>query len=189
MNNPLIPAILDLLRQHQLGIGEYGILKALAEHEELVKIDDGGQLALFRKHFLIMNALYRLQEQLWHEERLNLDISPLINKLSPMSLEQQEQSFEMVDHSPLREYYLHWDNFENTTEEDVRKLLKGFWRHYIKIDSRESALDVLDLELTASMSEITQRYRELAARHHPDRGGEHDAFIRIRHAYETLRNN
>ena len=42
------------------------------------------------------------------------------------------------------------------------------------------------MEAGASAAEIKQRYRELAALHHPDKGGDEATFIEIRQAYEQL---
>ena len=39
-----------------------------------------------------------------------------------------------------------------------------------------------------SLSEIKQRWKELCRKHHPDTGGDKDAFIRITHAYDMLTN-
>jgi DnaJ-class molecular chaperone len=49
------------------------------------------------------------------------------------------------------------------------------------------ALRTLKLKADASRHEITRSYRELASRHHPDRGGDTETFIHIRQAYELLR--
>ena len=67
------------------------------------------------------------------------------------------------------------------------ELLESFWRRFINADDRTAALQTLELEAGASDVEVTRRYRELAAQHHPDKGGEKETFIRIRQAYEILR--
>lgn len=48
------------------------------------------------------------------------------------------------------------------------------------------ALDVLGLPRDASLSEIRQRYRELAKRHHPDTGGDAQQFILVNEAYTCV---
>ncbi len=44
--------------------------------------------------------------------------------------------------------------------------------------------DVLGIQQTATRSEISGAYRSLARIHHPDVGGDHGMFIRLRKAYE-----
>jgi len=46
--------------------------------------------------------------------------------------------------------------------------------------------NILDVSVTASFEEIRQRYRTLAQMHHPDKGGDEEAFKRIKLAYEIL---
>lgn len=87
----------------------------------------------------------------------------------------------------LDAYHLDWNNYKNTTEANVKKLLDNFWQRFGSVDEQTMALRTLKLKADASRHEITRSYRELAARHHPDRGGDTDAFIHIRQAYELLR--
>lgn len=47
-------------------------------------------------------------------------------------------------------------------------------------------LSLLGLPPYATLQDIKQRYRELAQVHHPDHGGDHDAFIEVVDAYERL---
>lgn len=49
------------------------------------------------------------------------------------------------------------------------------------------ALTTLELGERASLDEITQHYRELARRHHPDTGGDAATMGRINAAYRLLR--
>eukprot|EP01045_Picozoa_sp_COSAG04_P007577 COSAG04_NODE_399_length_14959_cov_28.238730_6_plen_106_part_00 len=46
---------------------------------------------------------------------------------------------------------------------------------------------VLGLKRSASQEEIRQAYRAKARSSHPDKGGDHDEFIRIQKAYENLK--
>jgi hypothetical protein len=53
-------------------------------------------------------------------------------------------------------------------------------------DSREEALAVLGLERGASREAVKAAHRRLVKRHHPDMGGEVEAFRRIDAAYRLL---
>jgi curved DNA-binding protein CbpA len=33
---------------------------------------------------------------------------------------------------------------------------------------------------------LTRKFRKLARKHHPDRGGSHDRFVELSEAYQTL---
>jgi len=44
-------------------------------------------------------------------------------------------------------------------------------------------LEVLGLPATATLADVRARWRELAAIHHPDRGGDADVFHTLRQAY------
>ena len=186
LKNPLIPDILSLLHQHSEGINEYLIIKSLEEHIGFENIGDDYQLAIFQKHFMVMNALYQLQKQLMEEEQLFLDISPLKIQLITYSNQSNYKELTESDDAKLSEYYLDWSNFENTNREDVKNLLENFWKLYINTDNRLAALAILELKEDTCSETIIQRYRELAAIHHPDKGGDQTTFIRIRQAYEVL---
>lgn len=69
----------------------------------------------------------------------------------------------------------------------MTKLFDNFWQRFASLDEQTMALRTLKLRADASHGEITRSYRELIARHHPDKGGDKDTFIDIRQAYELLR--
>lgn len=143
------------------------------------------ELALFRKHFLLMNALYQLQEQLLPRQYY-LAISPLEIRLLPVS-DPSGDALELAEaETALRHYYLDWCHYDETGAADVQALLGSFWRRYHAGDQRQSALAELGLDENAGSDEIRCRYRELAGQHHPDKGGDHQTFIGIRQAYERL---
>ena len=186
VKNPLIPDILSLLYQHPEGITEYLIIKSLEEHIGFEDIAADYQLAIFQKHFMVMNALHQLQKQLMEEEHLFLDISPLKIQLITIGTLSNNDQLTESGSEKLSEYYLDWSNLEDTNKEDVEKLLENFWKLYINADKRLAALVILELTEDACSETISLRYRELAAIHHPDKGGDSSNFIRIRQAYEIL---
>jgi len=189
MDNPLIPVILSVLREQLSGISEYELMQHLNGHKAYAGFADDAQLALFQKHFMIMNALYELQYQLWHDEQLFLDISPLKIQILFPSDKTNNGEITFYKKEKLSEYYRDWKNFEDTTESEVIALLSSFWERFASLDKRESAFKVLELETNAKRHQISESYRRLAAKHHPDKGGDADRFIQIRQAYEVLKIN
>jgi len=187
MHNPLIPEILSLLRVQQTGISEYELMQHLAEHEAYSGFADEAQLALFQKHFMIMNALYELQHQLWQDEQLCLDISPLKIQILIPAESPGSSELALSNAEELSKYYRDWQNFESMTEEQVAILLGNFWTRFVSLAKREAAFEILELEPDAARQQITESYRRLAVKHHPDKGGDKEMFIKIRQAYEILK--
>jgi len=54
---------------------------------------------------------------------------------------------------------------------------------------KQQALDVLGLPPNATNQQIKRRYRELAKKYHPDRGGDPREMQRIIAAYQSLMKN
>lgn len=186
--NPLLPLVLQLLRAAPTGISEYEILKRIeADGSHFVQVTDDSQLALFQKHFLIMNALYRLQESLWRDEYVWLTISPLRIVIEAIDTAAAEQKLSVYSDDALRAYYLDWQQFIATDSDAVANLIASFWLRYNSHDWRADALATLQLDHTADIHQIKQQYRRLAAATHPDRGGDAAQFLAIRAAYEILR--
>ena len=185
-DNPFKAAILALIKASPAGLSEYVLIQRLQEHDEAFAFDGvDPDLALFRKHFLVMNALYQLQAELF-DQGMALSISPLDIRLEPVG--NAGLSAFPTDNAtaPLREYYLDWENFSQTGQADVEAMLTRFQERYLAIDERIGALQTLELPANASWEKVKHAYRRLAARHHPDKGGDPARFRAIREAYECL---
>lgn len=191
--NPLLTPIIRILRQHPEGLSEFSLLKIL-EADGLVLATEpevSHDLLLFRKHFLIMNALYQLQS-VFHEDGFSLSISALhiqlittdsaIEPANSASLSQNKIA--KVDY--LRDYYLDWSEFEKSSNEYVNKLLDSFWRRYLGDEHLQQAWITLELEPDTPLPLVRKAYQRLARRHHPDQGGDPEQFRRVREAYELL---
>lgn len=184
-SNPLKPAILSLLKMKREGVSEYQLIRHLELEQTLFSVtEERSELALFQKHFIVMNALYQLQQSLL-EDDIYLAISPLSIQLQN-SNNRCETALSGSADRKLRDYYLDLSQLEETTASDVSELLNSFWARYRAIDKRAEALIKLGLDEDAEWAGVQKRYRQLAAQHHPDRGGEQAAFIAIREAYEVL---
>lgn len=191
-DNPLLIPVLQLLQSNPSGLSEYELIQALEAAPGFPELADEPELALYRKHFLVMNALYRLRDSLWADGRQWLDISPLAIVLRSAAPSVEAAGTAVSEPDPLssdaalRDYYLDWSHLARTSSQDVQELLAAFWRRCAGEDQRADALAILELPADADRAMIRRRYRQLAGRHHPDRGGEHGHFLAIRAAYEVL---
>ncbi|MBY4675107.1 DNA-J related domain-containing protein [Marinobacterium arenosum] len=186
--NPLLAAVARLLSRQPQGCSEFELIKSLELAEEFPPLADEPRLALFQKHFLVMNALYRLQQSFWQQDGLLLSISALRIALEPVVDSPAGSSLPGDGaEAKLRDYYLDWANYQGASTESVEQLLNEFWRRYCSPDKRQAALACLQLPADADTQQIKQQYRRLAAQHHPDKGGDAALFIELREAYEMLR--
>lgn len=187
---PLADQLKYIIENASESLSEYQLLSQLKSHPIFTAIEktcqQQPQLLLFRKHFTLMNALYQLQSTFWKQQRL-LEISALKITLQPVESSNSDTAISVNCSEGLRSYYLDWDNYLNTNCADVDSLLGDFWLKFSKLDRRQAALELFELDSTASASEITQRYRKLINTHHPDKGGDSEIFIQIREAREILK--
>jgi len=129
MINPVLPQVLHVLRRHPDGISEYRLMKTLDEEHLFDEQNrtDGVMLPLYRKHFLIMNALYDLQDILWQEEDRVLEISPMHIELHERQTDKPRKQ-EPEWYPLLSEYYLDWQYYRETTEADIDRMLNELQR-------------------------------------------------------------
>jgi hypothetical protein len=193
MNDELDPAadlaehLHQLLQDAPAGIGEYQLIQQLKDrhctHIPHLPLTDN--LVLFRTHFLVFNALYRLRERLWSERLGFVQINPLCIQLLPY----QAGSAELSEHDPLREYYLDLSQLSDTDERDVEKLLASFWTRMQGGEEKRAALELFELnesQQVLNIGLIKHRYRQLVSLHHPDRGGSTARLQSINKAMEIL---
>lgn len=188
-NNPLIVPILRFLQARSDAVSEHELITQLKpELDNLQGLANDAQLALFQVHFLVMNALYRLQGELI-EEGLNLEISPLQIRLHTSAQTAPAGQALPTDATDgvLAAYYLDFANLRDTDAAAVDGLLNQFWQRYLAQDQHHAALSVLGLSVGVEWGQIQSSYRKLSASLHPDRGGDSGEFIRVREAYEILR--
>lgn len=186
MSTSLEAYLLSLLESEPEGLGEYEILKRLRA-DGVEGFTSGvflDSLTLFRAHFLLFHALYRLRERVIAERRWSLDISPLRVQLFPY---RAPQGSVLDEHDALHAYYLDLANLDGTTAEDVAEMLGAFWSGVHARQRRAGALEVLDLADPVDERTVETTYRRLAMRHHPDRGGDKEAFQRLQEAIGVLR--
>ena len=175
-----------LLRDAPQGCSEYQLIQTLkarrSTHIPHLPLKD--PLVLFRTHFLLFNALYRLRDQLWAEARGHVSISPLCVQLLPY----QAGSQALSTGDALRDYYLDMSHLRDTTERDVERLLSSFWTRMQGGDEKRAALELFELDQNKALklTDIRLRYRQLVSQHHPDRGGSTQRLQTINTAMEIL---
>jgi len=204
MNDDLEPEmdlaeqIFALLREQPEGCSEYQLIQQLkARHStHIPNLPLFDKLVLFRTHFLVFNALYRLRDQLWGERHHSLQISPLCVQLQPYIA----GACGVAENDPLRDYYLDMTNLRDTDEGEVERLLASFWSRMrgdhvgeqseaFDPEQKRAALELFELDQEAaslSLHTIKRRYRQLVSIHHPDRGGSTARIQSINLAMEIL---
>ncbi|MEH6798711.1 MAG: DNA-J related domain-containing protein [Halopseudomonas sabulinigri] len=173
--NGFSETLLELLNASPQGLGEYLLIRQLAErYPDSLFAEPGAlqdPLRLFQLHFLLFHMLYQLADQLAELDQ-TLSIHALHIRLLPRDASAPGIALE----DPLRRYYLDWQQWRETHAEDVQRLLDGFWRRQPKsmvtADELQQALIVMELQEPTDARAIKQRYRALVRVHHPDRGGD-----------------
>lgn len=192
MNDDLDPSqdladqVLQLLQAAPDGLAEYALIQQLKTRHSghLPNLPLTDKLVLFRTHFLLFNALYRLRDRLWQAQTHLLEISPLCIRLLPY----QPGSSALSERDELRDYYLDMSQLQSTDEHDVERLLTSFWTRMQGGEEKLAALQLFELNNDAplDLARIKQRYRQLVSLHHPDRGGSTQRLQSINKAMEIL---
>ncbi len=190
MENPLLWPMLEELKKQPSGWKVHTLASHLSELGYIPILDDSPEKDLFKKNFLIMNALYQLQETLYPDNWLQVEA---------MSIElmsgTQSHLHEIDLNDPLRDYYTHWINYE-ANEGEVKRLLNEFWTRYRQsVGStngsdmdREKALRLFELSHDSTQIQIRKKWRRLALKWHPDREhGNAERFRVLCEAWNILR--
>lgn len=146
-------------------------------------------LSMFKCHFLIFNALYRLQLLSFVHQRYTLSISSIQITLLPRKTSVDSpltRDDAIKTHDSLSLFYLNLEHLNHTTEQDVNRLIDDFWKHFFNNDQKQDALAVLGLQEPVDFAGIKKQYRRLAMKHHPDRGGDADQLIAVHQAMQCL---
>ncbi len=190
MENPLLWPILEVLKQQPDNWKVHTLSSHLGELGFMPILDPSPEKDLFKRNFLIMNALYQLQETLYPDNWLQVEAMSIV--LLPAT----HSSIHQIDvNDPLRDYYLQWKNYE-AEEGEVKRLLNEFWSRYRqfvgstngKEMDRAHALNLFELPEDASPRLIRKTWRKLALTWHPDReNGNSEKFRVLCEAWNVLR--
>ena len=190
VENPLILPLLGMLQTSEQSYKVHQLATELRVDGVLPELDDDPNKSLFKRNFLIMNALYQLQESLlpdcWLQVQ-SLNIQLFAQTPSNYVLMQEQDS-------GLRSYYLDWSNYDTSVNE-IETLVNHFWSRYQKSFDQGSgsldrcqALQLFNLSHDASKQDIRRQWRKLALKWHPDReSGDANRFREICEAWQVLR--
>ncbi|MCQ8883901.1 DnaJ domain-containing protein [Pseudoalteromonas shioyasakiensis] len=189
MVNPLIDEIFYLLLEQPVW-KVHTLTSALSESGKIEQLDNDPQKDLFKRNFLVMNALYQLQTQLAPEQQLQIASLHI-------ELVNEQISNALENHDPLRDYYLDWQNYD-TTSDEIDAMLTDFWQRFSSYSPKRVILSLSQQQLLElqqawqlptdfSEKQLQKRWRQLALKHHPDRQGCAIEFKKIQHEYEQLK--
>ena len=183
------PLIEKIIRDYPNGVSEYELLRKIESVQDWSEqLSSDPNLRIFQKHFLLMNALYRLQDQIYVHSKEVLVINPLCVRIYLGSDNEASKAIDSDNcNAKLKEYYLDFSHFESASAQSVDELLAQFWMKFQNTEKKDAALLLLELTSSASEKEIKEQYKKLAHQHHPDKGGDADRFVKIQEAWEILK--
>ncbi|MDH5426530.1 MAG: DnaJ domain-containing protein [Gammaproteobacteria bacterium] len=186
MIESLLKEIEKVLKRHPEGLSEYELISVLKKNKKnkLVKADLQDAYQLFNVHFIVFHCLYLLRDRWLSDEEANLQISTL-KIIRHDYHKSQQDGLETIDE--LRSYYLDLGNLEKTDAAAAEDLINSFWVKYAASADRFEALAVLELGDDVDYEQVKARYRQLAMKNHPDRGGSDKRLADINKAMETLK--
>ncbi len=182
----LLAQVEQVLQSSTDGLSEFEMLKAIKAlpDSQFEALDMQDTHSLFRAHFLLFHCLYRLRDQWLAQQSGHLQIDVLCIRVLPYH---SKMSAELAVVDQVRDYYLDWTNFEQTSADDAEDLINQFWQKFLAQDDRSEALKTLELADNANFDQIKQQYRQLAMKNHPDRGGSATRLAAINQAMDTLK--
>lgn len=191
-DNPLIWPLLSLLQASNQSWKVHHLAAELQAKGLMQDLDNNPEKALFKRNFLLMNALFNLQSILLPNSYLHVKAMEIqIFRILPSNLDQQ-----LSTDDALRDYYLDWGNYD-TCPNVIQEMLASFWSRYedyIGANPTDMhhcrALSVFELNEDATDKDISKQWRRLALKWHPDReGGDAIKFKQVCEAWQTLRRN
>ena len=189
-DNPLIWPVLSLLQSTNQSWKVHHLASELQAKGLMHNLDPLPEKDLFKRNFLLMNALYELQDILMPKQWLQVKAMEIqIFRIIPASADVQH-----IRDGALRDYYLDWANYDASVNV-VREMLESFWSTYkeyigvnIKLMHVGQALKVFELDETATDRDIRKQWRKLALKWHPDRDqGNAERFREVCEAWQTLK--
>ncbi|QQS55479.1 MAG: DnaJ domain-containing protein [Candidatus Competibacteraceae bacterium] len=179
--------LLDLLAAHPAGLSEHELLKRLRASDPcFAGFSAREPLSLFRGHYLLFHALYRLRERLAGERRGRLRVDPLSIVLESEPLPCGGGTALAPGEPDFAPCYADLARLATVTVAEVAELLRCFHAERRRAGRRRAALAALELRDPVDAATIKRQYRRLAMRHHPDRGGDGGRLGEINAALAVL---
>jgi hypothetical protein len=179
--NPLIWPLLTILQSSPQSYKVHYLATELGQQGLLPDLDKDPNKALFKRNFLLMNALYQLQALLLPDQWLQ------IQSLDIQLMSQTPNNVMVIIErdAALRSYYLDWTQFD-TSSEEIDALLGCFWKQFggnigksEQLIDKKQALKIFELNSDATTQAIRRQWRVLALKWHPDRPGGDTAKFRV----------
>lgn len=189
-DNPLIWPLLSVLQSSNHSWKVHHLASELQNKDLMHDLDPVPEKDLFKRNFLLMNALYELQDILLPKQWLQVKAMEIqLFRIVPGSADLLHRQ-----DAALRDYYLDWKNYD-TSINVVREMLESFWSSYqeyigvnIQLMNKGHALKVFELDDSASTTDIRRQWKKLALKWHPDRDqGNAERFKEVCEAWQTLR--
>ncbi|MCG7563919.1 MULTISPECIES: DNA-J related domain-containing protein [Pseudoalteromonas] len=184
MLNPLLDATFRIITRER-ATQLHRLAAALDAEIGLPKLDNDPDKDLFKRNFLLMNALYQLQHE-GAEQGYHLQVEAMDIRLT-----EQPAKSALQTQDPLRDYYLDWRNYD-TSKDDVIALLDQFWQRYLKLpqlapQQHAELIKKWQLPTPYCRRQLSKRWRTLAFAAHPDQQGNNSEFQQLQHEYEQLK--
>ncbi|MCH1929238.1 DnaJ domain-containing protein [Shewanella sp. A25] len=189
-DNPLIWPVLSVLQASCQSWKIHHLASELQSKGLIHQLDENPGNDLFKRNFLLMNALFELQDILLPKQWLQVKAMEIqIFRIVPANVNAL-----ILQDTSLRDYYLDWSNYD-ASENVVRELLEAFWSSYksyidlnVNLMNKGHALKVFELDESASSRDIRKQWRRLALKWHPDRPeGNAARFREVCEAWQSLK--
>ncbi|ATC92949.1 DNA-J related domain-containing protein [Pseudoalteromonas tunicata] len=188
IQNPILDDVFNaLMQQHSWKTHE--LASHLRTQGWSTPLDADANQDLFKRNFLVMNALFHLQQELM-PQGLTIDIVGFTATL--VSITTQTIPIKVT---ALASYYLDWHNFTPSNQE-IEQLLNDFWQDFgkrptiapLNHSDVASALARFELSADCQFVDANKRWRQLAVIYHPDKsGGNTEKFQQLQNDWQLLR--
>lgn len=178
------------------------------------RISGADPLELYQNHFLLFHALYKIQDELYLENKYlhvhfmrtsfvdypaagicrfyDEHVGRFCGEVCTEGADYCDYHLEIVGESEIEElsaryFYLDKKNFYRLNSETAEAFMRGTWETLKYYDDYRESLRILDLPESADIDMIKRKFRALAKVHHPDLGARsHERFNEINRAYRLL---